>query len=271
MNRHEAIVLAQSALEAMRIGWYPGPDRAPVDWTADLRRALCGKVSLPPNAPLLAKVPRVGWRTDVAVTAERTLEAARRLHEAGRRVVALNFANGMRPGGGFLHGALAQEESLCRCSALYAVLAGDPMYAHHQVLGSPEGSDWVIYAPDVPVFRMDDGTPLARPWLLAFITSAAPYAPEVGQPLASNLLKRRILRVLSVAQAYGHETLVLGAWGCGAFGHDPRQTATDFRDALAGPFAGVFQEVVFAISDSTYDQRIIGPFREAFGGRCIDD
>jgi uncharacterized protein (TIGR02452 family) len=38
------------------------------------------------------------------------------------------LANGVQPGGGFLGGARAQEEVLCRSSALWHTLIGDPMY-----------------------------------------------------------------------------------------------------------------------------------------------
>ena len=47
------------------------------------------------------------------------------------------------------------------------------------------------------------------------ITCAAPYAPVIGQPRAGDLLKKRIHRVLAIARSYGHNALVLGAWGCG--------------------------------------------------------
>ena len=270
MTRDEATTLARATVEALRDGEYAGPTGERVDWSAAVRHALEAKASLRPGAALPEPPACAARRTKTTVTAERTLQAARRLHEAGGRVAALNFANGMRPGGGFLHGALAQEEALCRCSALYATLEGDPMYAHHQARGDPAASDWVILSPDVPVFRTDDGTPLARPWPLTFLTCAAPYAPEVGQPRAGDLLQRRILRVLDVARAFGHQTLVLGAWGCGAFGHDPRRTAADFRAALEGPFAGAFGEVVFAVSDSTFDQRTIRPFRDVFASGSAD-
>jgi len=116
----------------------------------------------------------------------------------------------------------------------------------------------------VPVFRKDDGATLERPWLLSFITCAAPYAPALGQPEAGNLLQRRIHRVLAIARAYGYVTLVLGAWGCGAFENDPQRTATDFCAALETDFQGAFREVVFAITDWSVQRRFLGPFRDVF-------
>jgi uncharacterized protein (TIGR02452 family) len=70
--------------------------------------------------------------------------------------------------------------------------------------------------------------------------------------------------VLAVARAYGHSALVLGAWGCGAFGNDAHRTAIDFRDALENNFSEAFAEVVFAITDWSPERRFLGPFREAF-------
>ena len=105
---------------------------------------------------------------------------------------------------------------------------------------------------------------LEQPWLLSFATCAAPYAPGVGQPLAGDLLQKRIHRVLAIARAYGYRTLVLGAWGCGAFGNDIGRTATDFRRAIEGEFSGAFADIVFAITDWSPERRTLGPFRNVF-------
>jgi len=200
----------------------------------------------------------------VQVTNETTLEASLRLIERGLQPLALNFANGTQPGGGFLGGARAQEEVLCRSSALYQTLVDDPMYEEHRKRQLPDYTDWAIYSPDVPVFRMDNGTELQHPWLLSFITCAAPYAPVIGQPQAGDLLQKRIHRVLAIARSYRHAALVLGAWGCGAFANDPHRTAMDFRRALENDYSGAFSDIVFAITDWSPERKFLGPFRDVF-------
>jgi len=266
MPRHLAADLGRSAVEAAERGFYVLADGSMVSWSHLVSRAKSAKVSIPPGAALEARAPGSIRRTRVQVTNETTLGASRRLVEAGLRPLALNFANGLHPGGGFLNGARAQEEGLCRSSALYQTLVGDDMYEVHGRRAQPDSTEWVIYSPDVPVFRNDRGTPLPQPWLLSFVTCAAPYGHAIGQPQSGDLLRTRIGRVLEVAVAYDYSALVLGAWGCGAFGNDIDRTARDFRAALEGPFDGAFSEVVFAIADWSPERRFLGPFRETFSG-----
>ncbi len=264
ISHAHAAALGHSAVQAARKGYYTSARGQRVDWEAFVEAACTAKVSIPPNAALPKSERSPYAEMYVQVTGETTLAAAWRLVEQGYRPVALNFANGVEPGGGVFRGALAQEESLCRSSALYLTLIGDPMYDYHEQYCGPEFSDWVIYSPKVPVFRNDAGQALEKPWLLSFITCAAPIAPLVGQPRSAELLRARIHRVLAIAQAYAHEAIVLGAWGCGAFGNDPYQTAIDFRHALETVFNGAFREVVFAITDLSETQRFLRPFCEVF-------
>lgn len=256
--------LGRSAVEAIEDGFYRDSSGRAVDWTDAVGAAVAARESIPPDAPLPDPPSRRYVPTIVGVANETTLRAAKNLVETGAKTLALNFANGIHPGGGFLHGARAQEEGLCRSSALYATLAGDPMYEHHRQRPRPDSTDWAILSPNVPVFRSDDGTPLDEPWLLSFLTCAAPVAAHVGQPESGDLLQERIHRVLAIAHAYGYESLVLGAWGCGAFGNDPWRTARDFRTALEGEFNGAFREVIFAITDWSEERRFIRPFCEVF-------
>ena len=264
ITRSRAAELGKSALEAALLGYYHNQAGDRVDWGKQISHACSVKQSIPPDAALPAFSGVYQTETRVQVCNETTLQAARRLVQLGLRPLALNFANGFYPGGGFLGGARAQEEGLCRSSALYSTLVDDPMYEYHRSRSLPESSDWVIYSPDVPVFRSDDGAELDYPWLLSFLTSAAPYAPAIGQPTSGDLLQKRILRVLAVASAYGYQTLVLGAWGCGAFVNDPYRTAIDFRRALKREFRGHFADIVFAITDWSPERKFLGPFRDLF-------
>jgi len=262
--RRRAFDLGHSAVRAIHEGSYTLPDGSRVDWAELVEAAVAAKRSIRPDDALVDPPERRFDVTTVQVTNETTLGAARRLVDRGLRPLALNFANGVEPGGGFLHGARAQEEALCRSSALYATLDGDAMYAAHRRRPLPDSTAWAIFSPDVPVFRTDDGVELPEPWLASFITCAAPYAPRVGKEASFALMAERIPRVLEIAVAFEYEHLVLGAWGCGAFANDPYAVAEIFREALDGQFANAFEEVVFAITDWSDERRFLRPFREVF-------
>ncbi len=269
ISRSRAAELGKSAVLISSQGWYLNSRNERMDLS--VKAAVAQKQSIPPDAAL----PRSGQagariydETTIQVSNETTLQAMQRLlRDAGdAKILALNFANGLHPGGGFLHGARAQEECLCRSSCLYLTLVGDPMYAHHAARKHPDSTDRAILSPGVPVFRTDDGAELDEPWLADFITCAAPYAPIVGIHASAALMDSRIHRILEIARAFDYSDLILGAWGCGAFGNDPAATAQSFRQHLAGDFTGAFSRIVFAITDWSPERRMLGPFRDVFAG-----
>ncbi len=264
ISRHLALRLGKSAVKASSQGYYLNSMGEKVDWSLDVEKACRGKLSIPPDSPLSQNKNARFPITRVQVVNDTTLSASRRLIESGLGPLALNFANGVQPGGGFLTGALAQEETLCRSSSLYKTLVNDPMYEFHANRGRQDSTDWAIYSPQVPVFRTDDGSTLDHFWRLSFITCAAPYARSIGQPESGDLLKQRIHRLLAIAEALGYSTLVLGAWGCGAFFNDPNRTANDFRSAIEHEFNGAFSNITFAITDWSEERRFLGPFRDVF-------
>ncbi|MFJ3135982.1 TIGR02452 family protein [Streptomyces sp. NPDC102359] len=213
--------------------------------------------------------------TRFEVTGESSLQAARRLTGAdtSRPVAVLNFASARNPGGGYLNGAQAQEEALCRASALYACLLRAPeFYAHHRAHRDPFYTDRVIHSPAVPVFRDDRGGLLDEPFTAGFLTSPAPNAgviraraPERAGELPA-VLAGRAGRVLETAAAHGYRRLVLGAWGCGVFRNDPEQVAEAFRAHLGpgGRFHGVFGHVVFGVLDRARDSATRAAFARTF-------
>ena len=132
IGRDVAAKLGRSAVEIGERGFYLNAGGEKVEVGELVSRAVSGNRSLPPDASLPAPQTRTFDETRTQVANETTLGAARRLLESGYRPLALNFANGIHPGGGFLGGAKAQEEVLCRSSALYRTLVDDPMYKAHR-------------------------------------------------------------------------------------------------------------------------------------------
>jgi len=272
MKRSTAAQLGRETVQILEAGRYTNPAGQPVAIGAQIERAVAGTVSYPPEEAL-PPAPLGAHTVRIDVVNESTLAAVQRLLAEGHRPCALNFASAKHPGGGFLGGALAQEESLARSSGLYACIAGNPMYAYHQAQGDALYSDYAIYSPDVPVFRDDDGTLLPRPYLCAFITSPAVNAKVVlerdrgRRAEIHSAMRRRIHKVLTIAAAHGHEALVLGAWGCGVFRNDCGEIAELFHDALAHQFRTAFSRVAFAILDWSEERRFIGPFEAQFPRR----
>jgi uncharacterized protein (TIGR02452 family) len=210
--------------------------------------------------------------TAFEVTAETTGAACRRLAEAGvPDVVALNFASATKPGGGFLNGARAQEEDLARCSALYDCQLTQPaFYDANRAFPSAIYTDHLIYSPAVPFFRNERLALLDAPFTASIITSPAPNAGAVlrndpgAGPAVRAALAARAAHVLAVAEAKGHGTLVLGAWGCGVFKNDPEAVAAVFADHLASPrLSGAFARVVFAVYDRSPEATNRRPSRGA--------
>jgi len=267
IDRDLAVRLGEEAVAISKAGKYVGPS-GPVEIGAHVMTSLRKTAYYGPDHPH-APAAKGAHATRFEVTNETTLSAHRRHQAKGHGVVSLNFASATHPGGGFLTGARAQEEYLCRSSALYLTLKDRPMYGYHRSKGGCLYSDAMIYSPDVPVFRDDAHDLLPAPYHASFITSAAPLAKHTSQAERAQLptvLRERIVKILSVAQAQGHDSLILGAWGCGAFGNDGHQVAELFHRALTVDFAGAFKEVTFAIVDTSPERRFIGPFAERFAG-----
>lgn len=215
------------------------------------------------------ELPKTDFDTTFETWNCSSLKAILRLaeEENQEKIMCLNFASAKNPGGGFINGAEAQEESLARTSALYETqLQAWDYYTVHRAMESCLYTDMMIYSPKVPVFRKDKGELLAKPVLCNFITSPAVNAgvvkrqePEKVNEIFS-AMELRMDKMLSLALKRGNETLILGAWGCGVFKNDPKEIAELFKKHLHGKYKNKFKRVVFAVL--TKKEEMIKPFEE---------
>jgi uncharacterized protein (TIGR02452 family) len=268
--------IADDTLRIIDAGAYQSEAGRRVDIAAAVRRAIEGtRLYRPEELTRLVEQAAPGAQaTRIEVTGESTTGAGLRMaHEGATNVVVLNFASARRPGGGFLGGARAQEEELCRGSALYRCLETQPAYYQaNRNQRSAVYTDHLIYSPAVPFFRDDARRLLDTPTRLSVITSPAPNTGAVQQntphelPLLREAFHRRAQHILAVAAAQGHANLVLGAWGCGAFRGDPELAADAFARGLDGPFHGRFERITFAILvKREADSPNLTAFRQRFG------
>jgi len=164
------------------------------------------------------------WDKDSA-TAARTI----RTNHLNDKICILNFASYKEPGGKFIQGSSAQEESLCHASNLYNILLrfDKVYYAPHREKGATNRSLYyneAIYTPNV-IFSNNK---------FDILTCAAPNwsaASRFGVPLDENnkALKSRIEFIKSILEENKVDIAILGAWGAGVYGQDPATVATYFK------------------------------------------
>lgn len=218
--------------------------------------------------------------TDIEVTQESSLAACQRIAGVNGKdhVACLNFASAVEPGGMFRDGTNTQEDSLARASALFASLdsdTGKQMYIYNrQHYGIHRGlySDTILYSPDVPVFKDDQGNPVS-PYLISFITAAAvdrPFCNGIAEETIQQAMYGRARKILSVAANNGVKHLILGAWGCGIFAHDAADIAGLFADLLAeDDFKERFVSVTFPVTEPAMLQVFKDHFPESHSGRFV--
>lgn len=215
------------------------------------------------------------------------------------RIAVLNFASFKHPGGMFLSGSPAQEESLCHQSTLYNVLCAftDNYYAPHlKVLNNGLYQNDAIYSRDIVFFNYDASVVggnlviSCKPDTLTadVITCAAPNAKaylrrKYGISHAEeNILDdeltqavcERIKTVIDTALLGGAENLILGAFGCGVFGNHPGVVVDYFYDYLTDDYSGCFKNVYFAVPNPNGNDPNYAAFRSSCGTyevKCLEE
>ena len=186
----------------------------------------------------------------------------------------LNMASPLRPGGGVLSGATSSEEFLCARTTLLPSLK-ESFYR------LPERGG--IFSSDVLVLRNARGLgdaqgeiPATQRWYVDVVSAAMLRFPELeggeeeeGEKRLSRGDRREVEEkmrgVVRILAAKGVRRVVLGAWGCGAYGNPVRDIGEAWGAVLVGRKREVWmgaEEVVFAITE----RRMAEEFAQAFGG-----
>lgn len=186
----------------------------------------------------------------IEVIYEDSADAAYRLQKEGLNPLLLNMASPITPGGGWRKGATAQEESLFYRSLYYLSLENRNFY--------PLQLYSAIYTPNVFFFRSKqlDGyeiLPYEECSFISCLAVAALYRPELSAEGAyttqhRKVMKEKIRGIFKIAVLHKHDSIVLGAFGNGAFRNPPREVAEIFRE-VTKEFRSYFKKIVFAILD----------------------
>ena len=228
-----------------------------------------GKMPLKGNAPPYSK-------TRVLVVKDDCVGEYANLIKSGRRPVLLNMANATNPGGGYRKGDGAQEETLFRrsdyCRSLDVDLddfIGDraprffcsPDCQNTPLTSStaamyPMDEYGCIYSTGLTFFRQPQETgyeymetPLEN---VAAIAMAAYRDPKLDGDMLSPKyavgMRKKMENIFAIAQHHKNDSMVLSAFGCGAFRNPPEHVARLFQSVIE-QYAGFFDSIIFAIID----------------------
>ena len=201
-------------------------------------------------------------KTKIIVKNDDSIHCGHSLQQEGYNPVVLNLASRRNPGGGVKNGSRAQEESLFRSTNLFLSMYRYAEYAEDYGLEKsrfqyPMSARFGgIYVPKATVFRAgakDDFALLDTPYYMSFVAVAAINHPELDADgniceEDANLTKNKMRTMLRIGLLNGHDSIVLGAFGCGAFHNPPKHIARLFHEVIdEKEFKDKYKLIAFAI------------------------
>lgn len=226
-------------------------------------------------------------RTEIVVVNDDSIDAGLNVKRQGYNPVVLNFANRRAAGGGVLNGARAQEETIFRRTNLYRSLYQFMPDAESYSLNKswrqyPMDKNFGgIYTPYATVFRASDYSLLNKPEKISFVSVAAMNRPKLaGNKIAPELVNgtlNKMRTILRIGLYHGHDAIILGAFGCGAFQNPPTHIAQLFRQVInESEFKNKYKKIVFAIIEDHNSNGLFNPegnmkaFINVFGQQQVD-
>lgn len=209
---------------------------------------------------------------EISVIDADTISAAWNAHaEPSAKIAILNFASFRHPGGGFMTGAMAQEESICHHTNLYnALVAQQAWYDENEhIINRCLYQNRAILTYDVSIIARGIGkfVPVENVFQADFLTCASPNAGAAAKKGVSEeeincAIEQRVSYAVELLAGRGYTHTILGAFGCGAFHCNPRVVAEAFRRSVEKS-ANAFDKVIFAIPNG--NNKNLQVFKTVFG------
>ena len=226
------------------------------------------------------------YDTVIEVINKDCLYAARDMIDEGLNPLVINNASFSRPGGGVEKGSAAQEENLCRRTNLfkslyqfredlamqYGIKPRDEQYPLPMRFGA-------IYSPGIVVLKASEDKNyeyLDKPFVVDILTIAALKKPMLTKDGTLNdadkdIVRDKIRTMLNLALDWENDSVVFGAFGCGAYKNPPEEIAKLFKEVINEPnYKNKLKKIVFAILDDGNAHREHNPrgnflpFKEIF-------
>ncbi len=193
------------------------------------------------------------YDTIIKVTCSDTLDATKDLIKSGRNPLVLNMTCINKPGGGWEKGTCAQEESLFYRTNYYQTLTQE-FYPIKDAVG--------VYSSDVTVFRNNVlyNMPQDNRWNASFMAIAAIRKPVLDSKTGRlnktdyMLTEQKIELMYQMGIFFGHDSLVLSAFGCGAYSNPPDDIVEIFNN-MNQKYYRCFHTVCFAIISAEEETR----------------
>jgi uncharacterized protein (TIGR02452 family) len=156
--------------------------------------------------------------------------------------MVLNMASYICPGGGVKKGSCAQEEDLFRRSNYYQCLSKE-FY--------PLKMNEVIYSPEVIVIKDKNNEKMKKGFKVSCLACPAIRKPKLEKNGEYNeedlkIMDMKIDMIFKVGYFHNHDSLILGALGCGAYENPIEEVINIFNEKIE-KYWRCFKKIGFAI------------------------
>ncbi len=200
--------------------------------------------TLPLNSTILDSRPT--YNTLCVIKNQDTFDMALDFIKEGYfKPLVLNMASEYKAGGGVASGKTAQEECLFRRSNAFQT---------HPDTWYPLEENEVIYSPEVQIIKDSNYNLLPQDIIdqgfVSMIAVAAIRKPRLHFNHYDDedraLMTNKIESIFKIAILHGHDSLVLGALGCGVFKNPPEDVANIYKNCIRF-YGKYFKKIGFAI------------------------